>query len=86
MNTEGKRPVIFVTEDVKPDWWEIKRQYGYPIVIKTIQNRMARLLRISGLNPDLAPHSLRHTHTSLIVEAGVSLNKSGTCLVIPMIK
>ncbi len=23
LNTEGKRPVIFVTEDVKPDWWEI---------------------------------------------------------------
>ncbi|MBM7650507.1 hypothetical protein JOC78_003501, partial [Bacillus ectoiniformans] len=23
-NNEGKRPVIFVTEDVKSDWWEIK--------------------------------------------------------------
>ena len=26
---------------------KIERQYGYPIVIKTVQNRMARLLRIA---------------------------------------
>lgn len=36
---------------------------------------MARLLRMSGLNPDLKPHSLRHTHTSLLAEAGVSLEQ-----------
>ncbi|MDQ0976746.1 integrase [Neobacillus niacini] len=54
---------------------KMERQYGYPIVIKTIQNRMARLLRISGINPDLTPHSLRHTHTSLLAEAGISLEQ-----------
>lgn len=54
---------------------KMERQFGYPIVIKTVQNRMARLLRISGLNPDLTPHSLRHTHTSLLAEAGVSLEQ-----------
>lgn len=46
---------------------------GYPEIIKTIQNRMRRLLKIADLNPDLTPHSLRHTHTSLLAEAGVSL-------------
>jgi integrase len=54
---------------------KIERQFGYPIVIKTIQNRMARLLRMAGLNPDLTPNSLRHTHTSLLAEAGVSLEQ-----------
>lgn len=54
---------------------KMERQYGYPIVIKTVQNRMARLLRMSGLNPELTPHSLRHTHTSLLAEAGVSLEQ-----------
>jgi integrase len=54
---------------------KIERQFGYPIVIKTVQNRMARLLKMSGLNPDLTPHSLRHTHTSLLAEAGVSLEQ-----------
>ncbi|QHS24590.1 site-specific integrase [Virgibacillus sp. MSP4-1] len=52
-----------------------ERQYGYPIVIKTVQLRMARLLAIAGLNQDLTPHSLRHTHTSLLAEAGVSLEQ-----------
>ena len=52
-----------------------ERQHGYPIVIKTVQNRMARLLKISGLNQELTPHSLRHTHTSLLAEAGVALEQ-----------
>ncbi|MGB3566033.1 MAG: site-specific integrase [Priestia megaterium] len=54
---------------------KIERQFGYPIVIKTVQNRMARLLRIAELNTELTPHSLRHTHTSLLAEAGVSLEQ-----------
>lgn len=54
---------------------KMERQCGYPIVIKTVQNRMARLLRITGLNQELTPHSLRHTHTSLLAEAGVSLEQ-----------
>ncbi|WP_010651720.1 tyrosine-type recombinase/integrase [Oceanobacillus massiliensis] len=44
-------------------------------MIKTVQNRMARPLKIAGLNAELTPHSLRHTHTSLLAEAGVSLEQ-----------
>jgi integrase len=36
---------------------------------------MARLLAIAKLNSDLTPHSLRHTHTSLLAEAGVALEQ-----------
>ncbi len=54
---------------------KMERQFGYPIVIKTIQNRMKRLLKIAELNPELTPHSLRHTHTSLLAEASVSLEQ-----------
>jgi len=46
---------------------------GYPYYIKFIENRMSRLLKIAGLNQELTPHSLRHTHVSLLAEAGVSL-------------
>jgi integrase len=46
---------------------------GYPIYPKLVGIRMARLLRLSGLNQELTPHSLRHTHTSLLAEAGVGL-------------
>ncbi len=53
----------------------MERQHGYPIVIKTVQNRMKRLLHLSNLNQELTPHSLRHTHTSLLAEAGVALEQ-----------
>jgi len=36
---------------------------------------MARLLKLAGLAPELTPHSLRHTHTSLLAEAGASLEE-----------
>ncbi|CAH0262589.1 Tyrosine recombinase XerD [Peribacillus frigoritolerans] len=34
---------------------------------------MRRFLKIAALNPKLTPHSLRHTHTSLLSQAGVGL-------------
>ncbi|ODA10544.1 tyrosine-type recombinase/integrase [Paenibacillus polymyxa] len=48
---------------------------GYPQVIKMVELRMKRLLKLAGLNPDLTPHSLRHTHTSLLAEAGATLEQ-----------
>lgn len=54
---------------------KMERQQGYPIVIKTVQNRMKRLLHLANLNQELTPHSLRHTHTSLLAEASVALEQ-----------
>lgn len=48
---------------------------GYPFYIKKIENRMRRLINIAQLNNKLTPHSLRHTHTSLLAEAGVRLEQ-----------
>jgi integrase len=48
---------------------------GYPVYPKLIGLRMRRLLKIAGLSTDFTPHSLRHTHTSLLAEAGVSLEQ-----------
>ena len=53
----------------------MERQYGYPIVIKTVQNRMARPAKNCRINSALTPHSLRHTHTSLLAEAKVALEQ-----------
>lgn len=36
---------------------------------------MRRILKLAGLNENLTPHSLRHTHTSLFAEAKVSLEQ-----------
>lgn len=48
---------------------------GYPIYTKIIQQRMKRILKLAGLNENLTPHSLRHTHTSLLSEAGLSIER-----------
>ncbi len=48
--------------------------YGYPHFIKTVENRMESLLKKTpSIGKRLTPHSLRHTHTSLLAEAGVEL-------------
>lgn len=48
-------------------------ELGYPLYIKKVENRMTRLLKLADLKIELTPHSLRHTHTSLLAQAGVSL-------------
>ncbi len=48
--------------------------FGYPHFIKTVENRMESLLKKTPIiQKRLTPHSLRHTHTSLLAEAGVEL-------------
>jgi len=51
------------------------KNYGYPNYIKFVENRMPRLLKTSKLPEELTPHSLRHTHTSPLAEAGVGLEE-----------
>lgn len=63
-NTYHDKEFVFANTDKFP---------GYPYLIKTIENRMKRLLKIAELNEELTPHSLRHTHTSLLAEAGATL-------------
>ncbi|WP_408009089.1 tyrosine-type recombinase/integrase [Pseudalkalibacillus sp. A8] len=51
------------------------RNFGYPEFLKTVNTHMRRLLKISGIDKNLTPHSLRHTHTSLLIEAGVGVKE-----------
>lgn len=46
---------------------------GFPIYPALLRRYMKRILDHSKLGIDLTPHSLRHTHCSLLAEAGVSL-------------
>ncbi|MBT2644771.1 site-specific integrase [Bacillus sp. ISL-41] len=48
---------------------------GYPILIKLVESRMARILKLGKLNKGLTPHSLRHTHTSLLAQAGATMEE-----------
>ncbi len=51
---------------------------GYPLLIKHIESRMARILALAGIDKAVTLHSLRHTHASLLAEAGVILPKFKT--------
>lgn len=66
-NTYYDKGFVFAQQD--------KKNAGYPTYIKLIETRIARLLKLAKLNPNLTPHSLRHTHTSLLAEAGASLEQ-----------
>lgn len=46
---------------------------GYPRLTNNLLWRMGRLLKLAEMDKGIKPHSLRHTHTSLLAEAGVSL-------------
>lgn len=46
---------------------------GYPMKPQTIRERMRQTMNAMGLPVSLSPHSLRHTHTSLLAEAGIGL-------------
>lgn len=50
-----------------------RSHFGYPVTPQSIRYRMGMLLKQIGIKKLLTPHSLRHTHTSLLAEAGVGL-------------
>jgi integrase len=51
------------------------RPSGHPEVMKKIEKRMNRLLKLAKIDKHLTPHSLRHTHTSLLIEAGLGIKE-----------
>jgi integrase len=51
------------------------RNDGYPQLRKVIETRLKRLLKLAGIKKNITPHSFRHTHTSLLIEAGVGIKE-----------
>lgn len=48
---------------------------GHPITGKLVGDRMRRLLKKSSITKEISPHCLRHTHTSLLIEAGAGIKE-----------
>ncbi len=46
---------------------------GYPITQKHVRMRLERILKMANIQQHVTPHTFRHTHTSLLAEAGVDL-------------
>lgn len=51
------------------------REDGKPQIVKNVDLRLKRLLKKIGIDKKITPHSFRHTHTSLLIEAGVGIKE-----------
>lgn len=51
------------------------REDGHPQLRKVVETRLKRLLKKAKIEKKITPHSFRHTHTSLLIEAGVGIKE-----------
>ncbi|GIQ67395.1 site-specific integrase [Xylanibacillus composti] len=71
--TKLKMKARLVEEDICEDNFVFCRPNGYPYIQKTLINRMNRLLNKTTITKEATPHIFRHTHVSMLAEAGVDL-------------
>ena len=51
------------------------RNDGFPQLRKVVETRLQRLLKKMEIEKNITPHSFRHTHTSLLIEAGIGIKE-----------
>ncbi|MCL6573254.1 MAG: site-specific integrase, partial [Bacillus sp. (in: Bacteria)] len=51
------------------------RNDGHPQLSNIVATRLKRLLKKACITKNITPHSFRHTHTSLLIEAGVGIKE-----------
>ncbi|WP_285769124.1 site-specific integrase [Peribacillus sp. SI8-4] len=51
------------------------RNDGHPQLRKVVETRLKRILKKVDIDKNITPHSFRHTHTSLLIEAGVGVKE-----------
>ena len=48
---------------------------GYPMVYRTVADRMIRLMAMTDVKKHITPHSFRHSHVALLIEANVHIKE-----------
>ncbi len=72
-NDKHKMQYRTLIEDYHDKGFVFARANGFPIVTKTILTRMNRLMRKTSIKKYATPHIFRHTHISMLAEAGVDI-------------
>ncbi|GIO84598.1 site-specific integrase [Paenibacillus faecis] len=74
---EQQQKIMAESKKLNPEFHDANfvfcRDNGYPFIQKTILNRMERLLKKTSIKKEATPHIFRHTHISMLAEAGVDL-------------
>ncbi|CDQ41465.1 tyrosine-type recombinase/integrase [Virgibacillus salexigens] len=72
-NDKHKMQFRTLIEDFHDKDFVFSRPNGYPFVTKTILIRMDRLISKTSIKKHATPHIFRHTHISMLAEAGVDI-------------
>ena len=72
-NDKHKMKYSTLIDDFHDENFVFQRPNGYPFVTKNIADRMRRILKYTDIKKKLTPHSFRHTHISMLTEAGEDL-------------
>ncbi|KAA0941578.1 site-specific integrase [Sporosarcina sp. ANT_H38] len=72
-NDKHKLQYKHMYEDFHDENFVFCRDNGYPFAPKNIGVRMARLVGKTSIKKNATPHIFRHTHISMLTEAGVEL-------------
>lgn len=72
-NDKHKLKYKMMMDDYHDEDFVFQRKNGYPFINKNIANRMKRILKYTNIKKKLTPHAFRHTHISMMTEAGDEL-------------
>lgn len=68
-----KQAIASLTDDYSDEDFIFCRENGTPFIQKSIINRMSQILDKTSITKKATPHIFRHTHISMMTEAGVDI-------------
>ncbi|PKF86172.1 hypothetical protein CW306_23615 [Bacillus sp. BA3] len=70
MELKMKQRLVYENQD-----FIFAENIGHPRVMKQVVLRLQRLMKHLDVDKHITPHSFRHTHTSLLIEAGAGVKE-----------
>ncbi|MEC2310575.1 site-specific integrase [Bacillus atrophaeus] len=70
MELKMKQRLVYEDQD-----FIFAEKIGHPRVMKQMVLRLQRLMKHMDVDKHITPHSFRHTHTSLLIEAGAGVKE-----------